>query len=218
MNFDEYLSKTLINEEFHIDMHYEELDHMKFSNPKGDYYKNIPIAINPTKDEFIKIAKDYRSSYYHEDRVFHGIRIGVIDFWEKDSVPDLYIFPGGLFHISIYMYLRNHHLISYRSPFNRDHAWDSFLSWDESMPNVILTEYAEDIDLLTFQNNIVGNNLYYKKFLKMFEKLFPIKSIKLQSTLENILVFPKELTSNKKMEINLTEPSYASDIRTYHSS
>jgi len=219
MNFDDYLSKTLIKEEFYIDMNWKNLDHLLMTNDAPvAYNKHIPVAVNPTKPEFIKIAKDSRSAYYLDNRLFHGVRIGVINFWQKDSVPDIYVWPGSLFHISIYIHLRNEKIISYKSPFNCDHAWDFYLSWDDSQPNTIFTEYLDDVEFLNLQNKSAGGDLYYKKFQKMFERLFPIQHIKLQSTLENVLVFPKTQTVDNGIESSdLNEPKYASSIRDFHS-
>lgn len=201
-----------LKEEFKIDLDQEEFEIVEVIPEDA---LQIPVAVNPSRDEFIKIARDKRSKYELSGHQFNGVRIGVLNW--KSSSPEIYIWPGGIYHDSIRKQLK-HNGIILKSITN----WDFNLVWDSMYPNSLITEYDADavklIDGDQGRNNYKPNRMKdYKKFQELFSRFMDVKDLRYSNFFQET---PKIMIKFSKIKINkidVREPEYASTIRKYHS-
>lgn len=66
--------------------------------------KNVPICLNPSRDEFYKLAKHPLSTYEVYSHNDHGLRMFILNFDNK--IPDILVWPAGITHYSMSVFLQ----------------------------------------------------------------------------------------------------------------
>jgi hypothetical protein len=202
MNFSNFY---YLKEEFYVDIS-KELEFEEISNSEG---KQIPVTVNPNKNEFIKIAKDHRSKYDLDGHSFSGVRIGVLNFYK--GTPEYFMWPGGIYHSTMFDQLRYSGILETKAK-----DWDFKLVWDQRFPNSLLTEYENQISYFRMMNGRTKGELY-KKFQKMFSNIINLKDIKWHFETDDeksMIRFPDNINTND--DVDLSEPDYATNIRKFH--
>jgi hypothetical protein len=190
-NFKEYYNK--LNEEIII-------DRMK------DVYNdeivfNIPIALNPSKNEFIKIAKDEHSQYRFYSDNDSGLRMLIMDFNRLN--PNILVWPGGITHNSIIRLLKDYPDLNLGYPMT-----DFRFIWDSRTPECLMVE-----DPLTVQEYLPSDIERVKNAVNRL----PIKITKILSNYKHPNDYEEFLNfDSKKDKIDIKEPEYATTIRQYH--
>lgn len=188
--------KQYIKEEFYVDV--KSGSELAAGELMPEDWREIPVAQSPTESDFKRILADRRSKYDIGLKSFSGLRIGIQHMETENS--KVFIWPGGVFHHTMWKLLRRDHKINEKS-------WDFNFVWDSEYPNSLLTEYKQDIDNVSF---------YEAEVLKLIEEKLPfldIKDIREHFHLKVVHKFPKRKTNKPKY---VEEPKHHADVRLWH--
>jgi len=178
----------------------------------GDYgdFENVPMALNPSEDEFIRIAKSEYSTFHFGDNWFGGVRMFPMDMQTDD--PNMLIWPGGVFHNSVRNFLKT-------AEGNRLGLGEPYfkvsLQWNSRYPKSLQDEgafYYEGLDdeikeKLIYVINKLPINISSIKYIDYEKRMYDTK---------NYLGKNPSKYKTKKVDIDISEPEYATMIRKYH--